>query len=43
MVWEWHSYGHIPLETSQATPQNSASYDAFHINSIQALKKDRRS
>ena len=41
VVWEWHSYGHIPLETSQATPQNSASYDAFHINAIQALKDDR--
>jgi Arylsulfotransferase (ASST) len=41
VVWEWHSYGHIPLETSQATPQNSASYDAFHINAIQDLKKDR--
>jgi hypothetical protein len=41
VVWEWHSYGHIPLETSQANPQNSASYDAFHINAIQALKKDR--
>jgi hypothetical protein len=41
VVWEWHSYGHIPLETSQATPQNSASYDAFHINAIQALKKGR--
>ena len=41
VVWEWHSYGHIPLETSQATPQNSASYDAFHINAIQSLKKDR--
>ena len=41
VVWEWHSYGHIPLETSQATPQNSASFDAFHINAIQALKKDR--
>ncbi len=41
VVWEWHSYGHIPLETSQATPQNSASYDAFHINAIQALKNDR--
>jgi hypothetical protein len=41
VVWEWHSYGHIPLETSQATPQNSASYDAFHINAIQALKHDR--
>ncbi len=41
VVWEWHSYGHIPLETSHATPQNSASYDAFHINAIQALKHDR--
>jgi hypothetical protein len=41
VVWEWHSYGHIPLEQSQATPQNSASFDAFHINSIQALKRGR--
>ena len=41
VVWEWHSYGHIPLETSQATPQNSATYDAFHINAIQALKNHR--
>jgi Arylsulfotransferase (ASST) len=41
VVWEWHSYGHIPLETSQATPQNSASYDAFHINAIQSLARDR--
>jgi hypothetical protein len=41
VVWEWHSYGHIPLEESQATPQNSASYDAFHINAIQPLKHDR--
>jgi hypothetical protein len=41
VVWEWHSYGHIPLETSQATPQNSASYDAFHINAVQALPRDR--
>jgi hypothetical protein len=41
VVWEWHSYGHIALETSQANPQNSASYDAFHINAVQPLKKDR--
>jgi hypothetical protein len=41
VTWEWHSYGHIPLDTSQATPQNSASFDAFHINAVQALKKDR--
>jgi hypothetical protein len=41
VVWEWHAYGHIPLESSQATPQNSASYDAFHFNAIQALSHDR--
>jgi hypothetical protein len=41
VVWEWHAYGHIPLESSQATPQNSAAFDAFHINAIQALKKHR--
>ncbi len=37
VVWEWHSYGNIPLADSYATPANSASYDAFHINSIQSL------
>jgi Arylsulfotransferase (ASST) len=41
VVWEWHSYGHVPLETSQATPQNSASFDAFHINAVQPLARDR--
>jgi hypothetical protein len=41
VVWEWHSYGNVPLEHSHATPQNSASYDAFHINSIQALPRDK--
>jgi Arylsulfotransferase (ASST) len=41
VVWEWHSYGHIPLEDSYATPANSASYDAFHLNSIQALQRGR--
>jgi hypothetical protein len=41
VVWEWHSYGHIPLSESQATPQNSPGYDAFHLNSIQPLSKDR--
>ncbi len=37
VVWEWHGYGHIPLADSYATPENSASYDAYHINSIQPL------
>jgi Arylsulfotransferase (ASST) len=41
VVWEWHSYGHIPLADSYATPANSASYDAFHVNSIQPLGPDR--
>ena len=41
VVWEWHAYGHIPLADSHATPANSSSYDAFHINSIQALSKGR--
>jgi hypothetical protein len=41
VVWEWHAYGHIPLSQSYATPANSSSYDAFHINSIQPLSGDR--
>jgi Arylsulfotransferase (ASST) len=41
VMWEWHSYGHIPLAESYATPENSRSYDAFHINSIQALPHGR--
>ncbi len=41
VVWEWHAYGHIPLADSHATPANSSSYDAFHINSIQALSHGR--
>jgi hypothetical protein len=41
VVWEWHSYGHIPLAESYATPANSSTYDAFHINSIQALSHGR--
>ncbi len=41
VVWEWHSYGHIPLADSYATPANSTSYDAFHINSLQPLPGGR--
>ena len=41
VVWEWHSYGHIPLADSYATPENSPSYDAYHINSIQHLPRGR--
>ncbi|MDX6702626.1 MAG: hypothetical protein QOF26_2852 [Baekduia sp.] len=41
VVWEWHALGHIPLAESYATPENSASNDAFHINSVQPLKGGR--
>jgi hypothetical protein len=41
VVWEWHALGHIPLSRSYATAANSAFYDAFHINSIQALSGGR--
>jgi Arylsulfotransferase (ASST) len=41
VVWEWHSYGHVPLAESYATPANSSSYDAFHVNSIQPLAGGR--
>ena len=41
VTWKWHAYGHIPLDESFATPQNSAFYDAFHLNSIQPLAANR--
>ena len=41
VMWEWHSLGHIPLADSYATPSNSVSDDAFHLNSIQQLAHDR--
>jgi hypothetical protein len=41
VVWEWHALGHIPLSESYANPENSASYDAFHINSVQPLSGGR--
>jgi hypothetical protein len=41
VVWEWHSFGHIPLADSYATPANSADYDAYHLNSIQLLPGNR--
>jgi arylsulfotransferase ASST len=41
VMWEWHAYGHVPLSQSYATPENSATYDAFHINSIQRRKHGR--
>jgi hypothetical protein len=41
VVWEWHAYGHVPLADSYATPATSATFDAYHLNSIQQLAGDR--
>jgi hypothetical protein len=41
VVWEWHALGNIPLGDSYATAGNSAYFDAFHLNSIQALPGNR--
>ena len=41
VVWEWHALGNIPLSDSYATAGNSAYFDAFHLNSIQALSGNR--
>jgi hypothetical protein len=41
VMWEWHCYGHIPLAESYATPENSSTYDAYHLNAIQSLKHGR--
>jgi Arylsulfotransferase (ASST) len=41
VVWEWHALGHIPLSDSYASPKTSADFDAFHLNSIQALPDNR--
>ncbi len=37
VTWEWHSLGHIPLADSYVTRATSVYFDAFHLNSIQAL------
>lgn len=42
VTWEWHAYGHIPLADSYATPENSASYDAYHFNSVQSTGGGKR-
>ena len=41
VVWEWHSFGHIPLADSYVTPSASATFDAYHLNSIQVLRGGR--
>jgi hypothetical protein len=41
VMWEWHAYGHVSLRDSYATAANSASLDAYHLNSIQVLSGGR--
>ena len=42
VVWEWHALRPHPAGGAPTPrPANSASYDAFHINSIQALPGGR--
>jgi hypothetical protein len=37
VLWEWHSYGHVPLADSYIRPSGSNWFDYFHLNSIQQL------
>jgi hypothetical protein len=35
VMWEWHSYGHIPLsESHNAVPKSNYPWDYVHINSV---------
>lgn len=36
LLWQWNSYGHIPLNASHKPPQGDY-YDFVHLNSIQPL------
>ncbi len=37
VLWEWHSYGHVPLRASYTRPSASRPFDYFHLNSVQRL------
>jgi Arylsulfotransferase (ASST) len=37
VLWEWHSYGHVPLRASYVRPAGSNWFDYFHLNSLQQL------
>jgi hypothetical protein len=37
VLWEWHSYGHVPLSASYVRPAGSNWFDYFHLNSLQQL------
>jgi outer membrane protein assembly factor BamB len=37
VIWEWHSLGHIPINSSYSRYASGAAYDYLHMNSIQQL------
>jgi hypothetical protein len=34
VMFEWHAWGHVPLQESFSTPSSTRPWDYFHINSI---------
>ncbi len=37
VLWEWHAYGHVPLNATYAGKPGRQPYDFFHVNSVQPL------
>lgn len=37
VLWEWHSFGHVPLSASYVGASGGGPYDYFHVNSVQEL------
>ena len=35
VVFEWHSLGQVPLASSRTRPRGPASWDYFHVNSVE--------
>jgi Arylsulfotransferase (ASST) len=38
VIWEWHSLGHVPINSSYLRYVTGVPYDYFHMNSIQQLR-----
>ncbi|HZU61331.1 MAG TPA: arylsulfotransferase family protein [Solirubrobacteraceae bacterium] len=36
LLWEWHAYGHIPLNASHKPPQHGFC-DCYHLNAVEQL------
>lgn len=37
VMFEWHAWGHVPLQESFSAPSSSRPWDFFHINSISLI------